>query len=176
MPPSQLKFRRLLVTNDLTKVLFEEITDHLAEQALHMRAGTIVDATIIVAPSSTKSDSGERDPEMRQAKTGNQWHHGMKGHIGIDAESCIVHSMVSTAANVNDVNLAGALLHGDEPSAYGDAGYRGVDSARKPKARGGTSQCRRASSTNSEHAAPGAGEGREDRGEHPLQGSSNRST
>jgi IS5 family transposase len=122
-----LKFRRLLVTNDLTKELFEEINAHLAQQGLLMRAGTIVDATIIAAPSSTKNASGERDPEMHQAKKGNQWHHGMKAHIGVDAESGIVHSLVSTAANVNDVTQAGALLHGDEDNAFGDAGYRGVD-------------------------------------------------
>lgn len=122
-----LKFRRLLVTNDLTKALFEEINAHLARQGLLMRAGTIVDATIIAAPSSTKNASGERDPEMHQAKKGNQWHHGMKAHIGVDAESGLVHSLVSTAANVNDVTQAGELLHGDEADAFGDAGYRGVD-------------------------------------------------
>ena len=122
-----LKFRRLLVTNDLPNALFEEINAHLALQGLLMRAGTIVDATIIAAPSSTKNASGERDPEMHQAKKGNQWHHGMKAHIGVDAESGIVHSLVSTAANVNDVTQAGALLHGDEANAFGDAGYRGVD-------------------------------------------------
>lgn len=121
-----LKFRRLLVTNDLTKALFEEINAHLAEQGLLMRAGTIVDAAIIAAPSSTKNASGERDPEMHQAKKGNQWHHGMKAHIGVDAESGIVHSLVSTAANVNDVTQAGELLHGEEAHAFGDAGYRGV--------------------------------------------------
>ena len=122
-----LKFRRLLVTNDLTKALFEEINAHLAEQGLLMRAGTIVDASIIAAPSSTKNADGERDPEMHQAKKGNQWHHGMKAHIGVDAESGIVHSLVSTAANVNDVTQAGELLHGEETNAFGDAGYRGVD-------------------------------------------------
>jgi IS5 family transposase len=122
-----LKFRRLLLDNDLTKALFEEINAHLAQQGLLMRAGTIVDATIIAAPSSTKNASGQRDPEMHQAKKGNQWHHGMKAHIGVDAESGLVHSLVSTAANVNDVTQAGALLHGQEADAIGDAGYRGVD-------------------------------------------------
>lgn len=121
-----LKFRRLLVTHELTKALFEEINAHLAEQGLLMRAGTIVDATIIAAPSSTKNASGERDPEMHQTKKGNQWHHGMKAHIGVDAESGIVHSLISTAANVNDVTQAGELLHGEETQAFGDAGYRGV--------------------------------------------------
>jgi transposase, IS5 family len=122
-----LKFRRLLTTHDLTKALFEEINAHLAQQGLLMRSGTIVDATIISAPSSTKNASGERDPEMHQTKKGNQWHHGMKAHIGVDAESGIVHSLASTAANAHDVTQAGALLHGEETDAFGDAGYRGVE-------------------------------------------------
>jgi len=122
-----LKFRRLLLDNDLTKALFEEINAHLAEQGLLMRAGTIVDATIIAAPSSTKNAGNARDPEMHQTKKGNAWHFGMKAHIGVDAESGLVHTVVATAANVNDVTRAGALLHGEETVAFGDAGYRGVD-------------------------------------------------
>ena len=122
-----LKFRRLLLDNDLTKALFEEINAHLAEQGLLMRAGTIVDATIIAAPSSTKNAGNARDPEMHQTKKGNTWHFGLKAHIGVDAQSGLVHSMVTTAANVNDVTQAGALLHGEETTAFGDAGYRGVD-------------------------------------------------
>jgi len=86
----------------------------LAEQGLLMRAGTIVDATIIAAPSSTKNEGNTRDPEMHQTKKGNQWHFGMKAHIGVDAESGLVHTVIGTAANVNDVTQAGALLHGDE--------------------------------------------------------------
>ena len=121
-----LKFRRLLLDNDLTKALFEEINAHLAEQGLLMRAGTIVDATIIAAPSSTKNAGNARDPEMHQTKKGNAWHFGMKAHIGVDAESGLVHTVVGTAANVNDVTQAGALLHGQESVAFGDAGYRGV--------------------------------------------------
>jgi IS5 family transposase len=93
-----------------------------------------VDATIIAAPSSTKNSSCERDPEMHQAKKGNQWHFGMKAHIAVDAESGIVHSVVSTAANVNDVTQAGALLLGEETDAFGDAGYRGV--AKREEAQG----------------------------------------
>jgi IS5 family transposase len=122
-----LKFRRLLQDNDLTRALFDEINAHLSEQGLLMRAGTIVDATIIAAPSSTKNEGNARDPEMHQTKKGNQWHFGMKAHIGVDAESGLVHSVIGTAANVNDVTQAGALLHGDEDDAFGDAGYRGVD-------------------------------------------------
>ncbi|WP_102906053.1 MULTISPECIES: IS5 family transposase [unclassified Variovorax] len=122
-----LKFRRLLLDNDLTKALFDEINAHLAEQGLLMRAGTIVDATIIAAPSSTKNEGNTRDPEMHQTKKGNAWHFGMKAHVGVDAQSGLVHTVVGTAANVNDVTQAGALLHGEETVAFGDAGYRGVD-------------------------------------------------
>jgi IS5 family transposase len=129
-----LKFRRLLEAGELTKAMFEEINAHLHQQGLLMRAGTIVDATIIAAPSSTKNNSGERDPEMHQAKKGNQWHFGMKAHIAVDAESGVVHKVVSTAANVNDVTQAGALLHGQETDAFGDAGYRGV--AKREEAQG----------------------------------------
>jgi IS5 family transposase len=122
-----LKFRRLLQDNDLTRALFDEINAHLSEQGLLMRAGTIVDATIIAAPSSTKNEGKTRDPEMHQTKKGNEWFFGMKAHIGVDADSGVVHSVVGTAANVGDVTQAGALLHGDETHAFGDAGYRGVD-------------------------------------------------
>jgi IS5 family transposase len=86
----------------------------------------VVDATLIAAPSSTKNAEGERDPEMHQTKKGNQWYFGMKAHIGVDAHSGLVHSVVGTAANVNDVTQAGALLHGQEEVAFGDAGYQGV--------------------------------------------------
>ena len=122
-----LKFRRLLQDNDLTRALLDQINAHLGEQGLLMRAGTIVDATIIAAPSSMKNEDEARDPEMHQTKKGNQWHFGMKAHIGVDAESGLVHSVVAKAANVNDVTQAGALLHGDEAHAFGGAGYRGVD-------------------------------------------------
>lgn len=122
-----LKFRRLLLAHDLTRALFEEINAHLKQQGLLMRAGSIVDATIIEAPSSTKNASGERDPEMHQVKKGNEWHLGMKAHIAVDAESGIVHSLIGTAANINDVTQGGLLLHGEEVDAFGDAGYRGID-------------------------------------------------
>jgi IS5 family transposase len=121
-----LKFRRLLQDNALTRTLFDQINAHLSEQGLLMRAGTIVDATIVAAPSSTKNQSKARDPEMHQTKKGNQWFFGMKAHIGVDAESGLVHSVLGTAANVSDITQAGALLHGDEDVAFGDAGYRGV--------------------------------------------------
>jgi IS5 family transposase len=122
-----LKFRRLLEEKNLTAAIFETINAHLAERGLLMRQGTIVDATIIAAPSSTKNSTGERDPEMHQTKKGNQWHFGMKAHIGADADSGLVHTVVGTAANVGDVTQAHLLLHGEETDVFGDAGYQGAD-------------------------------------------------
>ena len=100
---------------------------HLQAAGLLLRQGTIVDATIIAAPSSTKNSTGERDPEMHQTKKGNQWYFGMKAHVGVDAESSLVHSVIGTAANVADVTKAHELLHGREAVAFGDAGYIGVE-------------------------------------------------
>ena len=122
-----LKFRHLLEEKGLTESIFNAINAHLAEKGLFLRQGTVVDATIIAAPPSTKNRSGERDPEMHQAKKGNQWHFGMKAHIGVDAESGLTHTVIGTAANVNDVTQAQALLHGDETDVFGDAGYQGVE-------------------------------------------------
>lgn len=122
-----LKFRRLLETHQLTRAIFQTINGHLAEQGLMLREGTIVDASIISAPSSTKNKAGERDPEMHQTKKGNQWFFGMKAHIGVDADSGLVHTLIGTAANAADVTQANALLHGQETLAYGDAGYQGAD-------------------------------------------------
>lgn len=121
-----LKFRRLLLDNDLPRTLFDEINAHLAQQGLLMRAGTIVDATIIAAPSSTKNEGNTRDPEMHQTKKGNQWHFGMKAHIGVDAESGLVHSLSTTAANAGDITQTHHLLHGEETEVFADAGYCGV--------------------------------------------------
>jgi IS5 family transposase len=121
-----LKFRRLLETHKLTQVVFNTINAHLAEKGLLLREGTIVDATIIAAPSSTKNQSGERDADMHQTKKGKTWHFGMKAHIGVDADSGLVHTVVTTAANTNDVTQAHALLHGEETHVFGDAGYTGV--------------------------------------------------
>ncbi|AOJ76467.1 IS5 family transposase [Burkholderia ubonensis] len=122
-----LKFRRLLLEHDLTRKLFDEIGISLCERGLMMKEGTLVDATIIEAPSSTKNAEKSRDPEMHQTKKGNAWHFGMKAHLGVDADSGLVHSVVGTAANVSDVSQAHALLHGHEEEAFGDAGYIGVD-------------------------------------------------
>ena len=122
-----LNFRHLLERHDLGEGLLQEINAHLESQGLRLREGTIVDASIIEAPSSTKNRAGERDPEMHQTKKGNQWHFGMKLHIGVDSETGVVHSMTTTAANVHDVREAHRLLHGGESRVWGDAGYQGVD-------------------------------------------------
>lgn len=122
-----LKFRRLLETHALTHQIFNTINAHLAEKGLLMREGTIVDATLIAAPPLTKNRDKKSDPAMHQSKKGNDWHFGMKAHIGVDAASGLVHMVVGTAGNVTDVTQAHALLHGDEIAALGDAGYQGVE-------------------------------------------------
>jgi IS5 family transposase len=121
-----LRFRHLLERHDLAADMLRVVNDILQAKGLMMKKGTVVDATLIAAPSSTKNAEGERDPELHQTKKGNQWYFGMKAHIGVDAHSGLVHSVVGTAANVGDVTQAGALLHGQEQVAFGDAGYRGV--------------------------------------------------
>lgn len=122
-----LKFRRLLEAHQLTERIFTAINVHLAVKGLMLKEGTVVDATIIAAPSSTKNREGKRDPEMHQTKKGNEWHFGMKAHIGVDASSGFTHTVVTTPANTADVTQAHALLHGDERVAFGDAGYQGVE-------------------------------------------------
>ena len=122
-----LKFRHLLEEHRLTERLFAEVNALLAERGAFLREGTIVDATIIAAAPSTKNKARERDPEMHQTKKGNVWHFGMKAHVGVDADSGLVHTVVGTAAHVADVAQAHALLHGDEKAALGDAGYQGVE-------------------------------------------------
>ena len=126
-----LHFRHLLERHELGTALFAAINAHLARRGLRLREGTIVDATIIEAPSSTKNRRRERDPEMHQTKKGNTWHFGMKLHVGVDADTGLVHSVRATAANVADVTEAQRLLHGAEREAYGDAGYRGVEKRRE---------------------------------------------
>lgn len=122
-----LNFRRLLETHGLAEKLFERVNAHLQRKGLSLRSGTIVDATIISAPSSTKNRSGERDPEMHQAKKGNQWFFGMKAHIGVDDASGLVHHVECTAANVSDVTQVHKLLHGEEDVVFGDSGYTGAE-------------------------------------------------
>ena len=121
-----LNFRHLLERHNLGQGLFEEINAHLESQGLRLREGTIVDASIIEAPSSTKNRAKERDPEMHQAKKGNEWHFGMKIHIGVDADTGLVHSMSTTAANAHDITEAHSLLHGRGKVVWCDAGYPGV--------------------------------------------------
>ena len=121
-----LNFRHLLERHGLGKGLLDEINAQLESQGLRLREGSIVDASIIEAPSSTKNRAGERDPEMHQTKRGNQCHFGMKVHIGVDSETGLVHSMSTTAAKVHDVTEARNLLHGGERVVWYDAGYLGV--------------------------------------------------
>jgi IS5 family transposase len=121
-----LKLRRLLEQHELTKAIFETVNAHLGEQGLLMREGTLVDATIVAAPSSTKNQDGERDPEMHQAKKGEQYYFGKKAHIGADADSGLVHSVHVTSANESDVANTHELLHGQEHRVHADAGYTGV--------------------------------------------------
>jgi len=122
-----LKFRRLLEKHNLTRRIFDEINGHLASRGLMMREGTIVDATLIAAPPSTKNRDEKRDPEMHQSKKGKNWFFGMKAHIGVDAKSGLTHTLVTTAGNVSDVTQTHNLLHGDETMVFGDAGYQGAD-------------------------------------------------
>ena len=122
-----LKFRRLLETNDLCKGLFAAINADLTARGLLLREGTLVDATLIAAPPSTKNLKKERDPEMHQTKKGSPWYFGMKAHIGADRDSQLVHPVVVTAANVADVTKTAELLHGAEKQVHADAGYTGVE-------------------------------------------------
>ena len=131
-----LRFRHLLEAHELAAQLLNKINEGLIAKGLLLKAGTVVDATLIAAPSSTKNKSGERDPEMHQTKKGNQYYFGMKAHIGVDADSGLVHTVVGTAANVNDVTQAHALLHGEETEGFADAGYQGV--AKREEAKAGT--------------------------------------
>jgi IS5 family transposase len=118
-----LKFRRLLEQHELGAALFAKVGEVLQAQGLKIGTGTIVDATIIAAPSSTKNERGERDPEMHQTRKGKQWHFGMKLHIGVDSRTGLAHSAVVTAANVHDKHPLPELLHGAEREVYGDCAY-----------------------------------------------------
>jgi len=129
-----LRFRHLLEANNLSLQLLAAINTTLATQGLLLKSGTVVDATLIAAPPSTKNRTGERDPEMHQTKKGNQWHFGMKAHIGVDADSGLVHTVIGTAANVNDVTQGHGLLHGEETDVFADAGYQGA--MKRPEATG----------------------------------------
>ncbi|AAW74266.1 putative transposase [Xanthomonas oryzae pv. oryzae KACC 10331] len=122
-----LNFRRLLETHGIAARMLEAVNAHLSRKGQSLRSGTIVDATLIAAPSSTKNADRARDPEMHQTKKGNQWYFGMKAHIGVDEFSGLVHHVQCTAANVADVTVTHALLHGKEDSVFGDSGYTGAE-------------------------------------------------
>ncbi|MEK9134132.1 MAG: IS5 family transposase [Pseudomonadota bacterium] len=137
------KFRHLLERHDLGRALFEQVHRHLKARGLKVSTGTIVDATIINAPSSTKNRDKARDPDMRQTKKGNQWYFGMKGHFGVDSRTKIIHAVAATAANVADSQVLPELLHGGETRVWGDQAYRGQGEAirqRAPKAKDFTSR------------------------------------
>jgi IS5 family transposase len=139
-----LRFRHLLEQHDLGGMMLDAVNVHLEAKGIKIQTGTIVDATIIHAPSSTKNDAGKRDPEMHQTKKGNQWYFGLKAHIGVDAKEGHVHSLATSAANVADMHMLPDLLHGEERKVWGDAGYQGQTEAIKeaaPKAQDMT--CRR---------------------------------
>ena len=120
------RFRTLLTEHDLQKIIFDEIVKLLAERGLILKKGTIVDSTFIEAPSSTKNQRKERDPEAHSAKKGNTWHCGYKAHIGVDRESGLVHHVDTTAANDHDVTAVSRLMHGEEDTLHGDSGYIGA--------------------------------------------------
>jgi IS5 family transposase len=122
-----LKFRHCLEENHIGEKIFEAIKGFLEKNGCMMRGGTIVDATIINAPSSTKNKSGERDPEMRSTRKGNQWYFGMKAHIGVDAGSGYTHTVEATSANEHDVTKASELIREDDEVVYGDSGYQGIE-------------------------------------------------
>ena len=122
-----LKFRHLLEKHELGKEILNEVNRHLEKKGLLLREGTIVDATIISAPTSIKNKASQRDPEMHQTKKGNKWYFGMKMHIGVDETFGVIHSMTTTSANVHDITQTEHLLHGKEDTCWGDAGYLGAE-------------------------------------------------
>ena len=125
-----LNFRHLLEAHQLAESLFQDVVSLLTDRGLILREGTIVDATLIAAPPSTKNEARKRDPEMTSSKKGNQWHFGMKAHIGVDTAHGLVHTVIVTTGKVSDYNMAEGLLHGDEATAHGDRGY--ADKTREP--------------------------------------------
>ncbi|WP_429072396.1 IS5 family transposase [Aeromonas veronii] len=122
-----MNFRHLLEQHRLARQLFDTVNQWLSDAGIMMKQGTLVDATLIEAPCSTKNKRGERDGEMHQTKKGNQWYFGMKAHIGVDAKSGLTHSLQTTAANEHDLNQVGNLLHGEEAFVFADAGYQGAE-------------------------------------------------
>jgi IS5 family transposase len=131
-----LNFRHLLEAHALTKAVFEAVADHLEARGALLRGGTIVDATLIAASPSTKNAAGQRDPEMRSSKKGNQWHFGMKAHIGVDAESGLVHTAGVTSGSVHDAAVMDRLIRHDDTAVYGDKGYASGTKKRAAEAAG----------------------------------------
>ena len=121
------RFRNLLIKNNLQEKLFAQVVRLLTERGLILKKGTIVDSTIISAPSSTKNKEKQRDPDAHQVKKGNTWHFGYKAHVGVDGESGLVHTVKVTAANQHDVSMTPELLTGEESVVYGDSGYLGAE-------------------------------------------------
>jgi transposase, IS5 family len=137
------KFRHLLERNELGKTLLKAVNDHLRSSGIKIAKGTIVDATIIGAPSSTKNKDGKRDPEMHQTAKGQQWYFGMKAHIGVDSKTKLIHTILASAANVADALALPHLLHGKETRVWGDQAYRGQKEAMRaaaPRAKDFTNQ------------------------------------
>lgn len=122
-----LRFRHRLEKHKLAEQILATVNELLTERGLLLKAGTAVDATLIAAPTSTKNKDRSRDPEMHSSKKGNQWYFGMKAHIGVDAESGLVHTVRGTSGHVSDIAEANTLLHGEESVAFGDAGYQGIE-------------------------------------------------
>lgn len=122
-----LRFRHLLEEYKLAEQILSTVNELLSQRGLLLKAGTAVDATLIAAPTSTKNKDKARDPEMHSSKKGNQWYFGMKAHIGVDADSGLVHTVRGTSGHVADVTEGNSLLHGQESVAYGDAGYQGIE-------------------------------------------------
>ncbi len=130
-----LRFRHLLETHKLSKQILATVNATLTAKGLLLKQGTVIDAALIAAPSSTKNSTGTRDPEMHQTKKGNQWHFGMKAHAGVDADSGLVHTVTATPANAHDITQASELLHGEETDVFADSGYRGVEKREEIQAR-----------------------------------------
>jgi IS5 family transposase len=174
-----LSFRHLLEKHDLGKQIFETVKAHLKANGMAMKQGTIIDATLIAAPSSTKNKKGERDPEMHQTKKGNQWYFGMKVYIGVDKDNGLIHSIETTSANVHDLTPAAELLHGEETVVYADSGYQGIE--KREEMKGKAIGFRVAMRPGKRRALPDTPEGRLDdlietakahiraKGEHPFR-------
>ena len=129
-----LRFRHRLEKHKLTEQILATVNELLTHSGLLLKTGTVVDATLIAAPTSTKNKDKARDPEMHSSKKGNQWYFGMKAHIGVDAESGLVHTVRGTSGHVSDIAEANSLLHGEETLAFGDAGYQGIEKRPDAKA------------------------------------------